>query len=188
MIDCARLLQRSALPVLLAAGLACNSSNTDPSSGCTARADGQFRPVGGELYNSVQPSMTNVINGRRDVVWYASLLGDICVAAPEAGNTATFSLFFLTGTPQRVTVSGQATTSIVYQPYTVQLTRFGNYFQGRLDNIGLLQGSADGKHAVVQLSIRLNIPTQGSNAADLAFVQGIVDYLEIDWTFQTLTP
>jgi hypothetical protein len=181
-------MRRAIIPVaLLIAGLACDS--TSPASGCTSRDDGSMDlNTFASLFNGIQPSLTSVNSGRRTAVWYAPTLIDLCVAAPEGGNTASFGVTFVGTTPADMTASGTATTSVILNPYSVDLNRFANGFQGRLDNIGLVQASSDGKHATVVLGLRLNFPTKGSDAADIAYLESIVNALSISWTFQKLEP
>jgi hypothetical protein len=182
-------MRRAVIPVaLLLAGLACGES-TSPDSGCTSRDDGSMDlNTFASLFNGIQPSLSTVSNGRRSAVWYAPTLIDLCVAAPEGGNTATFGVTFVGTTPADMTASGTATTSVIFQPYSVELGRYANGFQGELDDIGLVQASSDGKHATVVLALRLNFPTKGSDAADIAYLQSLVSALSISWTFQKLEP
>jgi hypothetical protein len=181
-------MRRAVIPAaLLIAGLACDS--TAPASGCTSRDDGSMDLNDfASLFNGIQPSLATVNNGRRTAVWYSPILSDLCVAAPEGGNTASFGLTFFGSTPADMSASGTATTSVVLNPYSVELNGYANGFQGRLEKIGLVQASSDGMHASVVLALRLNFPTKGSDAADIAYLQSIVSALSISWTFQKLEP
>jgi len=173
----------------LLAGLGCTDTGPDISKDCTARNDGEFNlQTPAELFGSTQ-AIAGLSGNVRSFTWVAPLLGDLCVAAPESGNSVTFQFTYdVQNTPETLTAQGRVITSVILQPYSVAVVRAGIFYHGTVDNIGLAQASSDGKHALVSLELRVSFPTLGSLAADQAAIRSWVTGVTIAWHFQTLTP
>ena len=170
-------------------GLGCGDPGPSVSSECTALNDGEWSlSTPEQIFGSTQAIAS--LNGNvRSFTWTAPLLSDLCVAAPESQNIVNFQFSYANGAPETLTAQGKVFTSIVFQPYSTSVVRAGPiFYHGTVKDIGLVQGSLDGMHAVVSIELQLSFPTLGSLAADQAAIRSWVTEITIGWQFQTLTP
>ena len=174
---------------------ACESSSSDGDPKLAGGCSG-FESVGkswrGHDAVFTPTPGTNLSNGQRTYFWVADL-ANLCVAAPESGNFVIFEVDVEPGAPP-LTVVGKVYAALGFQPYSVALTyeqyaplTNGQYaYKGEVTNIGLAQGSTDGKSAIVSIQLSVTFPSKGSDDADLTYANSFIDNVELIWKFQTL--
>lgn len=163
------------------------AGGTDPAPGCDAFSGVDLSLIGHTNVFAANPT-TNLSNGLRTYSWTKDAT-NLCVAAPESGNNVDFEVDVEPGAPA-LTVTGKAYAAALVQPYSTAMTletAAGLYaYRGSVTGIGLAQGSGDGLHGAVTMVLSITFASQGSDGADLSFVQTFVDNVTIHGSFQTL--
>jgi len=184
-----RWLRAAARPLLLLplAGLACGGgASTGPSSGCTSLNVDALTLIGVAAEFTAQNPSTLLVDQTRSYYWEV-VLNNLCVAAPESQNHVSFDFNVEPGITD-VTATGYVYAATGFQPLTTTLTKNGQAYRGLVDAIGLRQGSHDGLHGSVFISLQVSFPTRGTATADLNYVKSFMDEVLISWHFETLTP
>jgi len=117
------------------------------------------------------------------------VLENLCVAAPESHNTVSFDLT-TTAEGSGITATGRAQPAYGYSPYSVTLTREnGTHLKGTISNIGLRQGSQDGKRGYADLDIFIRVPTLHADSyTDFFWMTQNVVTLSVSYHFERLSP
>ena len=172
---------------LLAAGAltlgSCEALGT--SDACALNEDDSVVLVGGNDIN-IRVVSTRLINGVRTFTFNTpGLIEGLCVAAPEKDNKVTFRVTPSAGTTGLL-ATGNVQPAIGFQPYSFGLSynNGSSILEVEIKNIGLRQGSKDGKSGYADITLDLSFPTQGSEAADHVWLQGHVAKIEVIWHFQ----
>jgi len=171
------------------AGLACGGGATDsntPSSGCTGFNTNFLVLTGVAEEFTAQNPNTLLVDQTRSYYWEVNL-NNLCVAAPERYNLVSFSFRVEPGITD-VTATGYVYAAVGFLPQSKTLTKTGQNFLGLVSDIGLLQGSPDGRHGSVFISLQVSFPTRGTAAADNAYIRSFMDEVHVSWHFETLTP
>ena len=175
--------------VLLAAGaLGLGSCSGVLDALCTSGCDDPevhswVKEAAAQIGSSI--SGNTLINGVRTYRIEVTDLELLCVAAPESGNTVNFTIENIS---PDITAVGEVQPAEGYTPYRVNLTRLSSSFtlHGSITNIGLRQGSADGKHGYAEIRMFISLPAHTDESFDRNFLISVLTKLTVDWSFYHL--
>ena len=161
----------------------CGEGGDGLAKGCATVLSSSKRWTGHAALFAPAPQTT--LMGNQRIFFWSANLGNLCVAAPESGNLVRYEVDVEPGAPE-FTIVGKVFHAVFAQPYKATLTKNASTYLGTVGNVGLEQGSVDGKSASVNMELSIAFPTQGSLSADSAYAEGFIDNVFIFWDFQSL--
>jgi hypothetical protein len=176
----------SGLALLVSVGLM-SCEITEASDDCTSLEESALDLNGtSAVFENVQLSIGN---GLRRLEW-VTYVDNLCVAAPTAQNKVDFLVVVEPGsvTPQ-LTVTAFVQPAFGYQPYKLPLTKQSSEFKGTISNIGLRQGSHDGRHGYAEMRLWVEfVPNGTTDAGDINYAKSFLNRVRMTWHFQRLSP